>query len=109
MCISHRNTRTPLGRREKPSDHGAKPLEANRKSSIASKDIDAIILATTTPDAPCPRSLHLAGPLCLPGFPAFDINAACSAGLRSVMAREWIVSGWRRNVLTVGVDMQSRR
>ncbi len=96
---------------EKPSTMALKAsLEAIRKSSIASKDIDAIILATTTPDAAMPSTACiLQDRLCLPTIPAFDINAACSGWLYAVsMARGMILSGLARNVLTVGVDMQSR-
>jgi 3-oxoacyl-[acyl-carrier-protein] synthase III len=96
---------------EKPSTMALKAsLEAIRKSSIASKDIDAIILATTTPDAAMPSTACiLQDRLSLPSIPAFDINAACSGWLYAVsMARGMILSGMARNVLTVGVDMQSR-
>ena len=42
-------------------------------------------------------------------MPAFDLNAACSGWLYAVsMAQGMILSGMARNVLTVGVDMQSR-
>ncbi len=96
---------------EKPSTMALKAsLEAIRKSNIASKDIDAIILATTTPDAAMPSTACiLQDRLCLPSIPSFDINAACSGWLYAVsMARGMILSGLARNVLTVGVDMQSR-
>lgn len=96
---------------EKPSTMALKAsLEAIRKSSIASKDIDAIILATYTPDAATPSTAcFLQDRLCLPTIPAFDVNAACSGWLYAVsMARGMILSGLARNVLTVGVDMQSR-
>jgi 3-oxoacyl-[acyl-carrier-protein] synthase III len=99
------------GENEKPSTMALKAsLEAIRKSSIASKDIDAIILATTTPDAAMPSTACiLQDRLCLPSIPAFDINAACSGWLYAVsMARAMILSGMARTVLTVGVDMQSR-
>ncbi len=96
---------------EKPSDMAFKAsLEAIRNSEIATKDIDAIILATTTPDVAMPSTACiLQDRLSLPGIPAFDLNAACSGWLYSVsMARGMIRSGMARNVLTVGVDMQSR-
>jgi 3-oxoacyl-[acyl-carrier-protein] synthase-3 len=45
----------------------------------------------------------------LPTIPAFDLNAACSGWLYAVaVARGMILSGIARNVLTVGVDLQSR-
>jgi len=96
---------------EKPSDLAcAASLEAIRKSGIATKDIDAIILATTTPDMAMPSTACiLQDRLSLAGIPAFDLNAACSGWLYAVsMARGMITSGIARNVLTVGVDMQSQ-
>jgi 3-oxoacyl-[acyl-carrier-protein] synthase-3 len=99
------------GENEKPSTMALKAsLEAIRKSSVASKDIDAIVLATTTPDAAMPSTASiLQDRLSLPTIPAFDINAACSGWLYAVsVARGMILSGQARNVLTVGVDMQSR-
>ena len=85
-------------------------LEAIRKSGIATKDIDAIIVATTTPDVAMPSTAAiLQDRLSLPTVPAFDLNAACSGWLYAVaMARGMILSGMARNVLTVGVEMQSR-
>jgi 3-oxoacyl-[acyl-carrier-protein] synthase III len=99
------------GEGEKPSTMALNAsLDAIRKSGIAAKDIDAIILATTTPDAAMPSTACiLQDRLGLPFIPAFDINAACSGWLYAVaMARGMILSGLARNVLTVGVDMQSR-
>jgi len=96
---------------EKPSDMAYKAsLEAIRKSGIATKDIDAIILSTTTPDVAMPSTACiLQDRLSLGPIPAFDLNAACSGWLYTVsMARGMILSGMARNVLTVGVDMQSR-
>ncbi|MBN2474778.1 MAG: beta-ketoacyl-ACP synthase 3 [Pirellulales bacterium] len=99
------------GDSERPSDMAFKAsLEAIRKSSIATKDIDAIILSTTTPDVAMPSTACiLQDRLSLHGVPAFDLNAACSGWLYAVsMAQGMILSGMARNVLTVGVDMQSR-
>jgi len=96
---------------ERPSDMAFKAsLEAIRKSGIATKDIDAVILATTTPDMAMPSTACiLQDRLNLRGVAAFDLNAACSGWLYGVsMARGMILSGMARNVLTVGVDIQSR-
>jgi 3-oxoacyl-[acyl-carrier-protein] synthase III len=96
---------------EKPSTMAlTAAMEAIRKSEIGVKEIDAIILATTTPDAAMPSTACiLADQLGLPNVPAFDLNAACSGWLYAVgMARGMIVSGLVKNVLVVGVDMQSR-
>jgi 3-oxoacyl-(acyl-carrier-protein) synthase III len=95
---------------EKPSDMAyAAALEAILKSGIANKDIDAIILATTTPDVAMPSTASiLQDRLNLPHIPAFDLNAACSGWLYAVgMAQGMIVSGLARNVLAVGTDMKS--
>ena len=96
---------------EKPSDMALEAsLEAIRKSGIAAEDIDAIILATTTPDVAMPSTACiLQERLGLRAIPAFDINAACSGWLYTVsMAQGMIRSGLARTVLTVGVDVQSR-
>ena len=96
---------------ERPSGMAFKAaLEAIRKSEIATKDIDAIIVATTTPDAAMPSTACiLQDRLSLPTIPAFDLNAACCGWLYAVsIARGMILSGMARNVLTVGVDLQSR-
>ncbi len=96
---------------EKPSDMAiAAALEAIRKARIATKDIDAVILATTTPDVAMPSTACiLQDRLNLGGVPAFDLNAACSGWLYAVaMARSMILSKMAKNVLAVGVDMQSQ-
>jgi 3-oxoacyl-[acyl-carrier-protein] synthase III len=96
---------------EKPSDMALKAaLEAIRKADIATKDIDAIIVATTTPDMAMPSTACiLQERLALHTIPAFDLNAACSGWLYAVsMAHGMIVSQLARNVLCVGVDLQSR-
>ena len=105
-------------RQRRWADDGEKPsnmafmaaLEAIRKSGIATKEIDAIIVATTTPDMAMPSTACiLQDRLSLRSIPAFDLNAACSGWLYAVsMAQGMIRSGIARNVLTVGADMQSR-
>ena len=99
------------GKEEKPSDMAYKAaLEAIRRSEIAAPDIDAVVVATTTPDTAMPSTAAiLQDRLNLQTIPAFDLNAACSGWLYAVsMAQGMILSGTARNVLTVGVDMQSR-
>jgi 3-oxoacyl-[acyl-carrier-protein] synthase III len=96
---------------EKPSDMAYRAaLEAIRRADIDAKDIDAVIVATTTPDVAMPSTAAiLQDRLNLQTIPAFDINAACSGWLYAVtVAQGLIVAGTARNVLTVGVDMQSR-
>ena len=99
------------GADEKPSDMAYRAaLEAIRRSGIAAKDIDAVIVATTTPDMAMPSTAAiLQDRLNLQTIPAFDLNAACAGWLYAVSAAQgMILSGTAHNVLTVGVDMQSR-
>src|SRR5208283_3072957 len=96
---------------ERPSGMAFKAsLEAIRNSGLDTRDIDAIIVATTTPDMAIPATAAiLQERLSLPNVPAFDLNAACSGWLYAVAtARGMIVSGLAQHVLTVGVEMQSR-
>jgi len=96
---------------EKPSDMAEQASrEAVRKAGLDMTDIDAIVLSTSTPDVAMPSTACiLQNRLELYSIPAFDLNAACSGWLYAVsMARGMIVSGLAKNVLTVGVDLQSR-
>ena len=96
---------------EKPSDMAYQAaMQAIGHSPIDVKDIDAVIVATTTPDVAMPSTAAiLQDRLGLPNAPGFDLNAACSGWLYAIaMARGMILSNTARNVLTVGVDMQSK-
>jgi len=96
---------------ERPSGMAYKAaLEAIRRAGIATKDIDGVIVATTTPDVAIPSTASiLQDRLNLQTVPAFDLNAACCGWLYAVsMARGMVLSGLARNVLTVGVELQSR-
>ncbi|NUQ62124.1 MAG: beta-ketoacyl-ACP synthase 3 [Pirellulales bacterium] len=96
---------------EKPSSMAlAASQEAIRKSGIAVTEIDAIIVATTTPDMAMPSTACiLQDRLNLTAAVAFDVNAACSGWLYAVaLARSMVLAGMARNVLTVGVELQSR-
>lgn len=96
---------------EKPSDMAYRAsLEAIGKAGVGVREIDALVLATTTPDVAMPSTACiLQERLGLGPVPAFDLNAACSGWLYALaMARNMIVAGMARHVLTVGVDVQSR-
>ena len=96
---------------ERPSGMAYKAsLEAIRRSGVAAKEIDAVIVATTTPDVAIPSTASiLQDRLNLQTVPAFDLNAACCGWLYAVsVARGMILSGIARHVLTVGVELQSR-
>ncbi len=96
---------------EKPSDMAYQAaLEAIRRSGLAVKEIDAVVVATTTPDVAMPSTAAiLQDRLNLQTVPSFDLNAACSGWLYGISAAQgMILTGTARNVLVVGVDMQSR-
>ena len=106
--IRHRHWAAPG---EKPSDMAyAAAVRAVKASGLDLGDIDALILATSTPEAAMPATANiLQQKLGLRTIPAFDLNAACSGWLYAVsVARSMILSGMARTVLTVAVDMQSR-
>jgi 3-oxoacyl-[acyl-carrier-protein] synthase-3 len=96
---------------EKPSDMAlAAARKALDKSDISEKDIDGIIVTTTTPDVIMPSTACiLQQKLGIRGIPAFDLNAACSGWLYGlVVAKSMVKAGVGSNILVVGVDMQSR-
>lgn len=96
---------------EKPSDMAyAASLEAIRHAGIPLRELDAIVVATTTPDFAMPATACvLQDRLGLAGVPAFDLNAACSGWLYAVaVAQGLILAGTARHALVVGVELQSR-
>lgn len=96
---------------EKPSTMAqAACLAAMEKAGMQPSDIDGIVLATTTPDMLMPSTACiLQNLLGLGPVPAFDLNAACSGWLYGlIVARGMIATGICRNILVVGVELQSR-
>ncbi|TGB18817.1 ketoacyl-ACP synthase III [Streptomyces palmae] len=107
-------TRTGIGRR-----HFAEPgqatsdlaVEAGRRAlrSAGVGEVDAVVVATTTPDRLCPATAPLvAGRLGLTGAAAFDISAVCTGfvyGLAS--AAGLITAGVAERVLLIGADTYS--
>ncbi|MBR8642800.1 ketoacyl-ACP synthase III [Streptomyces tuirus] len=107
-------TRTGISRR-----HIAEPgqatsdlaVEAGRRAlrSAGTDDVDAVVVATTTPDRSCPATAPLvASRLGLRGAAAFDISAVCTGfvyGLAS--AASLITAGVATRVLLIGADTYS--
>lgn len=96
---------------EKPSDMAyAASIDAIEKSGLSPKDIDGIIVSTSTPDVVMPSTACiLQKKLGIRSTPAFDLNAACSGWLYGIsMAKGMILSGIANNILVASVDMQSR-
>ncbi|MBD3778962.1 MAG: ketoacyl-ACP synthase III [Micrococcales bacterium] len=69
-------------------------------------DVDQVIVATTTPDHPCPATAPwVANELGLGGVPAHDVNAVCSGFLYALSgARDAILAGSADRVLVIGAD-----
>lgn len=106
--VHRRHWATP---EEHPSDLAAAAATAAiADAGIECSQIDALLVATTTPDAAMPSTACiLASKLGLDGIPAFDLNAACSGWLYAVgVARGLITTGVAKTILIVSVDLQSR-
>lgn len=84
-------------------------LGAIAMAGISSKDIDLIILATSTPDDLFGTACQIQAELGATQAVAFDLTAACSGfvfGL--VTGAQYIRTGVYQNVLLIGADILSR-
>ncbi len=83
---------------------------AIERAGIENKDIDAIILATISPDYFCMPSTAclVAEKLGIKNVMAFDISAACSGFVYSLsIAKSFIESGLKKNILVIGAEKLS--
>jgi len=96
---------------ERTSDMGAKAaLQAIERSGIAKEDIDLVVCATISPDYFCMPSTAtvIAKKIGLEGATAFDISAACTGFVYILsIAKAFIESGMKKNVLIVGAEKLS--
>jgi 3-oxoacyl-[acyl-carrier-protein] synthase-3 len=96
---------------ETTSDMGVKAAEkAIERSGISKDEIDMIICATISPDYFCMPSTAtiIATKLGLPKATAFDISAACTGFVYILgIAKAFIESGMKKNVLIVGAEKLS--
>lgn len=79
-------------------------------AAISAKDIDLIIVATSTPDMTFPATACIVqNKLGIAGCPAFDVQAVC-AGFMYAMAtaNAYIRSGMAKRVLVIGAETFSR-
>jgi len=89
-------------------------LEASKAAiagaGIAAKEIDLIILATSTPDYVFPSTACLLqAKLGIKGCPAFDLQAVCSGFVYALATADlFIRSGQHRCALVVGAEVFSR-
>ena len=79
------------------------------KTNTKPEEVDAIIVATITPDFPCPSTANVASELLgTTNAFSFDINAACSGFLYAlVTGQQFISSGTYKKVIVIGADMMS--
>lgn len=104
--------RTGIERRHVGGSTASLSIESGHKAllmaGIDPSEIDALILATTTPDRTVPatsaRVQHQLGLRC----GAFDINAACSGFVYGLVTAHGLIAMGARNVLIIGTDTLSR-
>ncbi|SFQ43580.1 3-oxoacyl-[acyl-carrier-protein] synthase-3 [Amycolatopsis arida] len=74
--------------------------------SAGSDVVDALVLATATPDHPCPASApRVAARLGLSGIAAFDVNAVCTGFVYALAtAAGLLAAGVADRVLVIGAD-----
>ena len=107
-------TRTGIAarRRVRPgTSTGDLAVKAARDALTASGGVHPrlLILATTTPDHPCPATApEVACRLGLGGIPAFDLAAVCSGFVYALAAADaWIRSGAADSALVIGAETYS--
>ena len=84
--------------------------EVLAKAKLDPKEIDLIIVSTTTPDKLYPSmSCMLQGKLGAKNAACFDLSAACSGFVFGIVtASQFIYNGQYKNILIIGVDIHSR-
>ncbi|HWQ39805.1 MAG TPA: beta-ketoacyl-ACP synthase III [Burkholderiales bacterium] len=83
---------------------------ALRSADVTARDIDLIIVATTTPDMVFPgTACILQSKLGIVGCPAFDVQAVCSGFIYALATADlYIKAGQARRALVVGSEVYSR-
>ncbi len=85
-------------------------LQAIAAAGLEPRDIDLIIVATTTPDVIFPSTACLLqAKLGIHGMPAFDVQAVCSGFVYGLaLADQMLTGGPYHNALVVGAEIYSR-
>jgi|TARA_B110000037_G_scaffold217208_1_gene277782 3-oxoacyl-[acyl-carrier-protein] synthase III len=83
---------------------------AINNSGISAKDIDLIIVATTTPDKIFPSTAcNVQTKLGIKNCPAFDIQAVCSGFIYALsIGDKFIKTNSAKNILVIGADSMSK-
>ncbi|WP_455382378.1 beta-ketoacyl-ACP synthase 3 [Salinispira pacifica] len=79
-------------------------------AGLDKRELDLIIVATTTPDMPLPATAcAVQQKLGCSQIPAFDIAAACSGWLYALsIGRQYVQTGVYRNVLVIAAEVMSK-
>ncbi|NEE06947.1 beta-ketoacyl-ACP synthase III [Streptomyces sp. SID7499] len=88
----------------------AEEAAANALRSAGVERVGGLVLATSTPDRPCPAAApEIAGRLGLGQVPAFDLSAVCSGFVyATATAAALVTSGMLDSVLVVAAETYSR-
>jgi 3-oxoacyl-[acyl-carrier-protein] synthase-3 len=82
--------------------------QAMDRAGVDPSSIDALVLATTTPDRTVPASApavqHALGLRC----GAFDVNAACSGFMYALVAAHGLIALGSKRILVIGTDTLAR-
>lgn len=102
-------------RRHAPADFATSDLcveaarQAIRAARVDPADIDLLIVGTFTPDTSIPSTACLVQERLGLDVPAFDLSAACSGFIYSlVTASQYVATGNSKMALVIGADMMSR-
>jgi 3-oxoacyl-[acyl-carrier-protein] synthase-3 len=86
-------------------------IEAGRLALKAARTaaVDALVLATTTPDQPCPATApSVASALGLTGIAAFDVSAVCTGFMYGLATASGLIrAGHADSVLLIGAETYS--
>ena len=79
-------------------------------AGVAATEVDAVILATSTPDQAFPATaLRVQAALGIPGGFGFDLSAACSGFIYGLSVADSLIQSHRvRGVLVIGSEVYSR-
>ena len=80
-------------------------IDAIKSSGLSEKDIDLVIVATTTPDQIFPSTACIVQNKLNIIAPAFDIQAACTGFIYAMsVADNYIKNGMSKNTLIIGSE-----
>lgn len=85
-------------------------IQALKRSGVAASELDMVLLATLTPEMPCPSTAaRLVDDLGAAPAGAIDLSAACSGFVYALnMAASLIESGQYRHIAVVGAETLSK-